>query len=81
MAERTLFVVILYTLWQDNGEDIPYLIDSVDEYTLDELNGYPEEYDKKRKQPGVRELLIKFPDKEVLKLFIPPTVGGKAVEP
>lgn len=70
----------IYTLWKHEGDCMPWLIDSVDEYTIDEHSGYPDDYEKKRNEPGVRELVLNFPDTAVVKLFQSPTVTATASE-
>ena len=75
--------MIIYTLWQnDAGDDeMPWLVDSVDEYTVEDGGGFPAEYQQHKLKIGVRELLISIPDEKVLSLFVAPTVRGKAVSP
>jgi hypothetical protein len=63
----------VYTLWEEGGErEMPWLVASIDEYSVEE-NGWPEDYEKEKdlKPNGRqrRELLIEFPDEQVLKIF------------
>ena len=63
----------VYTLWEEGGErEMPWLVASIDEYTVEEV-GWPEGYEKEREaKPNGRtrrELLIEFPDEQVLKIF------------
>jgi len=75
--------VIIYTLWHHgDDDDAPWIVDAVDEYTVDENNGFPPEYQKHRDNPRVRELLIEVPEKDVRAIFDSPTVKAtiKAAE-
>lgn len=72
--------MLIYTLWQSDGSaDVPWCIDAVDEYTIDEHNGFPEGYAKKRDGKDVRELVIDVPNSAVTALFESPTVKGRVV--
>ena len=69
----------IHTLWHESDAgsgDAPWLVDSVDEYTIEE-NGLPPEYAKKLKEPHHRELIIVVPDDAVRGLFTPPLVKAK----
>ena len=67
--------MIIHSLWHagDDGH-VPYLIDAVDEYTVDNNDAFPPEYLKRRANPLVRELIIDIPEKDVRALFDPPVV-------
>lgn len=68
--------MMIWTLWHAaDDEDLPWIGDAVDEYTVDE-NGFPPEYVKKRAQPQYRELIIDVPDAAIRALFEPPVVKG-----
>lgn len=72
----------VYTLWHAPEDELsaPYLVDAVDEYTLDELGEWPEEYAKRRTDPKIRELTLDVPDRAVTKLFESPTVTVKVAD-
>jgi hypothetical protein len=74
--------MLIYTLWHE-GDDgsIPWLVDAVDEYTIDSMGEYPPEYLKKRDYIHVRELVIDVSEKAVRALFEPPVVKAQVVEP
>lgn len=66
--------MLIYTLWHaGDGDDLPWLITAVDEYTVDE-NGFYPEYLKTRDDKLVRELILQVPMKAVRTLFDTPTV-------
>lgn len=67
--------MIIYTLWHagDDDGDMPWLVTTIDEYTVDEC-GFPPEYLKKRADPLVRELIIDVPEAAVRGLFDSPVV-------
>lgn len=69
----------IFTLWQHDGSDVmPWIVDAVDEYTMEEVGGFPEEYAKKKAaDPKLRELVIDIPDDAVRRLFHTPVVKGK----
>lgn len=71
----------IYTLWGPSVEDddIPWLVDSVDEYSIESIGGFPESY-KKHVEEGkgqYRELIIEVPDKAVISIFAIPTLVAK----
>lgn len=71
----------IFTLWHvgDDG-DIPWLVDAVDEYTVDANDGFPPPYAEKRKQPEHRELIIDVPTNAIRALFDSPVVKAEVVE-
>jgi hypothetical protein len=73
--------MIIHTLWHAGEDgDMPWIVDAVDEYTLDANGGeFTPEYLKKRADPSVRELLIDIPEKDVRALFDPPVVKATIV--
>jgi len=76
--------VIIYTLWHrgdanDSGEDAPWIVDAVDEYTVDNNCDFPPEYVKKRGMLEHRELVIDVPEKAVRALFEAPEVKATIV--
>jgi len=72
----------VYTLWSRESADdtdIPWLVDAVDEYTIEE-NGFQKTYLEKRDSPNVRELIIDIPEKAVRELFDSPGVKATVVK-
>lgn len=72
----------IYTLWAVvDPEDgcVPWLVEAVDEYTLDE-NGYPEKWEQHKQEFDCREMVIEVPDGAVPKLFAVPTVKATVSE-
>lgn len=71
----------IYTLWhQGDNNDAPWIIDAVDEYTIDNNCEFPPEYLKKREDIHVRELIIDVPEKAVRALFESPDVKATIVK-
>jgi len=58
---------------------MPWLVDAVDEYTIDANDGLPESYTNSLK-PGYRELIINVSDEAVLKIFRVPATKGTTQE-
>ncbi len=71
----------IHTLWgpSEEGDDIPWLVDSVDEYSIESIGGFPESYQKHVEQGKgqYRELIIDIPDKAVIAIFAVPTLIAK----
>ena len=55
----------------------PWAVDACDEYTVGELNGFPDEYKAKRAKANVREISLEVPDKTIRALFETPVVKCK----
>lgn len=71
----------LYTLWRYNtGEgDMPWMVESYDEYTAEEHGGEPRFYTDAR-EPGDRELVVEIPESAVMAMFATPApVKGKVL--
>jgi hypothetical protein len=67
--------LILYTLWhRGDDDDAPWMVDAVDEYTVDNNCEFPPGYLKHREDIHVRELILDVPEAAVRALFEPPTV-------
>lgn len=67
--------MIVHTLWhRGDDNDAPWIVDAVDEYTLDNNCEFPPEYLKKREDINIRELIIDIPEAAVRALFEAPTV-------
>jgi hypothetical protein len=65
----------LYTLWHQGDEgDAPWIVDAVDEYTLDNNCEFPPQYLQKRADIHVRELILDVPEDAVRALFASPSV-------
>jgi hypothetical protein len=72
----------IFTLWKHEGShlDMPWLVGSVDEFTIEENGGFPEDYEKQRNEKGVKELIIHISEDAVRKLFTTPEVSGAVKE-
>lgn len=67
--------MIVFTLWhRGDGSDAPWIVDAVDEYTVDNNCEFPPPYLRHRENVDVRELIIDVPETAVRKLFESPTV-------
>lgn len=72
----------IYTLWAPGdatGDELPWLVDAVDEYTIDSNGDIPPTY-KKHQEEGkgtYRELIIEVPEKAVIAIFAVPTLIAK----
>lgn len=68
----------IYTLWgySPDGDEAPWLVAAVDEYTVEAHDGRPEFYADEMKY-GRREMAIEIPDAAVRKLFKAPMVKGE----
>ena len=72
----------IWTLWhRADDDDAPWLVDAVDEYTIDNNCEFPPAYLKHRESPLVREMIIDVPEKAVRALFEAPDVKATVVEP
>lgn len=70
----------IYTLWAEGDEgEMPWQVDSVDEYTVDNNGDFPETYKEKKNCGTYRELILCIPDEVVQRLFIPPEVAAKVI--
>ena len=73
--------MIIWTLWHEGDDgDAPWIVNAVDEYTIDNNCEFPPEYLKKREDIHVRELIIEVPEDAVRALFGPPTVKATVVK-
>jgi hypothetical protein len=73
----------IYTLWQResaNDTEIPWIVDAVDAYTIDNNCEFPKPYLEKRENILVRELIIDIPEKAVRDLFDSPDVKATVVK-
>ncbi len=71
----------IFTLWvAGDDEDMPWLLDAVDEYTVENC-GFPDSFlAHQRDYPDAREMIIDIPEDAVRKLFLAPTVKATVVE-
>lgn len=73
--------MIIYTLWHaGDDDDAPWILDAVDEYTIDNNCEFPPEYRKRREDIHVRELVLDVPEEAVRALFTAPTVKATVVK-
>jgi hypothetical protein len=71
----------IYTLWHRGDDDeAPWIIDAVDEYTIDNNCEFPPPYLKKREDINVRELILDVPEAAVRALFESPGVKATVVQ-
>ncbi len=73
----------IYTLWQHEGDEtaMPWLVNAIDEYTIEENDGFTADYTKDRAKLNVREIILDVPDRAVTKLFQSPEVKATVCEP
>lgn len=70
----------VFTLWHQGDEgDLPWIVDAVDEITIENNCEFPPDYRAKRDDIHVRELVIDVPEDAVRALFDSPTVKAKVV--
>jgi len=71
----------VYTLWHagDDGE-VPWILNAVDEYTVDNNCEFPPPYLKARADIQVRELIIDIPESAVRALFSAPSVKASVIK-
>lgn len=71
----------VYTLWHagDDGE-IPWLLNAVDQYTVDSNGEFPPPYLKHRADAQVQEMIIDIPEDAVRALFSAPTVRATVIK-
>jgi hypothetical protein len=72
----------IHTLWQHDGsDDVPWILDAVDEYTIENHSGLPPDYaDKMKNNPALRELIIEIPEAAVRALFRPKAIKAEVVD-
>ncbi len=71
----------IYTLWHEGDDDeAPWIVDAVDEYTIDNNCEFPPPYLEKRADIHVRELIIDVPEGVVRALFTSPGVKATVVK-
>lgn len=58
--------------------DMPWLVDAVDEYTINDV-GTPKKYAEEAKDPNTREIVLIIRDRRVEDLFKSPEVEAKVV--
>lgn len=73
--------MLIHTLWHAGDDnDAPWIVDAVDEYTIDNNCEFPPDYQAKRQDVHVRELIIDVPEDAVRALFKAPAVKAKVVK-
>jgi hypothetical protein len=71
----------IWLLWApSDGDDMPWLADAVDEYTIEEHGDFPPEYKKRREDFKCREMMIDISEKAVRALFEPPLVKATILD-
>ena len=71
----------VYTLWHagDDG-DVPWILNAVDQYTIDNNCEFPPPYLKHRADTQVREMIIDIPEDAVRALFSAPSVRATVIK-
>lgn len=73
----------IFTIWEkqkDNDDDMPWLVDMIDEYTVEESGEFPESYIRSKMLPERREIIITVPDKAILDAFEITAIKGTVVK-
>jgi hypothetical protein len=72
----------IFTLWHEDDDDgeMPWIINAVDQYTLDSNGEFPPPYLKHRANMHVRELIIDIPENAVRALFRAPSIAGAVIK-
>ena len=70
----------IYTLWHEGDDGIPWLLNAVDEYCVEE-NGWPSAYLTDKAKPHVREVVIDLSEKAIKEVFAPPPIKGTITTP
>jgi len=72
----------VYTLWHagDDASEIPWLLNAVDQYTVDNNCEFPPPYVRARADILVREMIIDIPEDAVRALFNAPTVRATVIK-
>jgi hypothetical protein len=74
----------IYTLWSEvdveEAGDCPYIVDAVDEYTIEAHGDFPPQYREKRGMPQNRELIIDVPEHAIRALFTSHMVIAEVVK-
>jgi len=71
----------IYTLWHEGDDgDFPWIVDAVDQYTIDNNGECPPPYLARRADIQVREMVIDVPEEAVRKLFSPPHVRATIIK-
>jgi hypothetical protein len=72
----------IYTIWHKGDEgEVPWLLDAVDEYTIDNNGGPPPSYLEHQAKNDVRELILDIPEEAVRALFATPRTKASVVPP
>jgi hypothetical protein len=70
----------VYTLWHEgDAGEVPWILDAVDQYTLNNSCEFPALYIRNRADTQVREMIIDIPEDAVRALFSVPSVKGTVI--
>lgn len=75
-----MFIYILFRNAGDAADNLPWVVQAVDEYSVEEC-GFPENYVAERAKPDTREARISVKDKDVDALFEPAVIVTGKLEP
>ncbi len=71
----------VYMLWHEgDADEVPWIIDVVDQYTIDVDGEFPPPYLERRADIGVREMIVDIPEEAVRALFSAPVIRGLVVK-
>ena len=72
----------VYTLWHagDDDGEIPWILNAVDQYTVDNNCEFPPPYLRARADIQVREMIIDIPEDAVRALFRAPSVKATVIK-
>lgn len=71
----------VFTLWHvGDADEVPWIVDAVDQYTIDNNCEFPPPYLKHRANINVREMIIDVPEDAVRALFSAPSVRGTVIK-
>lgn len=71
----------VFTLWHEgDAGEIPWILDAVDQYTIDNNGEFPPPYLKHRADIDVREMIIDIPEAAVRALFSAPSIRGTVIK-
>jgi hypothetical protein len=59
----------------DDPDAMPWLVEAVDEYVVEE-NGFPPQYIKQKDAPNTKEIIVEVSGKDLIKAFAAVTLQG-----